>query len=167
MKVEQEARASKPNANTENFSEVRAPSSTSPPSPEGFLTTITSQRCYKYTGVPNSTISSTSSLLVIKRPQTLFCKTLFPYKNPCRTMSRNEALVCKEKRKRNQRVLENTSENEREFQHKTKKPSSFESLKLFKLLQIFLVMNLSPNTPIYSRGLGFRDKTYLRPIRKY
>jgi len=40
----QEIRASKPNANTENFSEVRAPSSTSPPSPEGFLTTITSQR---------------------------------------------------------------------------------------------------------------------------
>ena len=44
MKVEQEIRASKPNANTENFFEVRAPSSTSPPSPEGFLTTITSQR---------------------------------------------------------------------------------------------------------------------------
>ena len=45
MKVEQEARESKPNANTKNFSEVRAPSSTSPPSPEGFLTTISSQRC--------------------------------------------------------------------------------------------------------------------------
>ena len=125
MKVKQEARASKPNANTENFFEVRVPSSMSPPSPEGFLTTITSQRCYKYTGVPNSTITSTSSLLVVKRPQTLFCKTLFPYKNRCRTMSRNEALVCKEKRKRNQRVLENTSENEREFQHNNQETKLF------------------------------------------
>ena len=71
MKVEQEARESRANANTKNFFEVRAPSSTSPPSPEGFLTTIASQRCYKYTGVPNSTISSTSNLLVVKRPQTL------------------------------------------------------------------------------------------------
>jgi len=40
-KVKQEARESKPNANTKNFSEVRAPSTTSPPSPEGFLTTFT------------------------------------------------------------------------------------------------------------------------------
>jgi len=40
-------------------------------------------------------------------------------------MSRNEALVCKEKRKRNQRVLENTSENEREFQHKNQETKLF------------------------------------------
>ena len=37
--------------------EVRAPSSTSPPSPEGFRPLPLSQRYYKITGVPNSTIS--------------------------------------------------------------------------------------------------------------
>jgi len=36
-----------------------------------------------------------------------------------------------------------------------------------KLLQIFLVNNLSLNTPIYSRGLGLEDKTHLRLIWKY
>ena len=82
-------------------------------------------------------------------------------------MSRNEALVCKEKRKRNQRVLENTSENEREFQHKNQETKSFENLKLVEILIIFLVTKLSLNTPIYRRGLGFRDKTFLRLIRTY
>jgi len=118
MKVKQEAKKSKPNANTKNCSEVRAPSSTSPPSPEGFLTTFSSQRCYKYNGVPNSIISSTRNVLVVKRPQTRSWKILFPYKVLREQWVGFEALVCKEKRKRNQRVLENTSENEREFQHK-------------------------------------------------
>ena len=44
MNIKQGIKASKPNANTENFSEVRAPSSTSRLHPEGFPTTITSQR---------------------------------------------------------------------------------------------------------------------------
>ena len=60
--------------------EVRALSSTSPPSPEGFQPLPLSQRCHKYTGVPNSTISSTINHLVVKRPQTFSFKILFPYK---------------------------------------------------------------------------------------
>ena len=42
---------------------------------------------------------------------------------------------------------------------KTKKQVSFESLKLLNFLAIIVVTNLSPNTPIYRRGLEFRDKT--------
>ena len=126
MKVKQEARASKPNANTENFSEVRAPSSTSPPSPEGFLTTIASQRCHKYTGVPNSTISTTSSLLVVKRPQTFSFKILFPYTRSLENSEYDLKLLCI-KRKENEirEFLKNTLENEREFQHKN------QEIKLF------------------------------------
>jgi len=40
-------------------------------------------------------------------------------------MSRNEALVVSEERKLNQRVIENTSENEREFQHKNQEINLF------------------------------------------
>ena len=83
-------------------------------------------------------------------------------------MSRNEALVVSEERKLNQRVFQKPLQKMREnFSTKTKKQSSFECLKLLKLLQIFLVINLSLNTPIYRRGLGINDKTLLMVIRKY
>ena len=53
------------------------------------------------------------------------------------------------------------------FSTKTKKQVSFESLKLLNFLaKIVVVTNLSPNTPIYRRGLGFRDKTYLLMFRR-
>ena len=44
MNIKQGIKASKPIANTENFSEVRAPALCPRLHPEGFLTTITSQR---------------------------------------------------------------------------------------------------------------------------
>ena len=149
MKEEQEASESKSNVNTKNFSEVRAPSSTSPPSPEGFLTTITSQRCYKYTGVPNSTISSTSNLLIVKRPQTFSCKILFPYKVLREQWIWFEALVCKEKRKGNQRILENTSENEREFQHKNQEKESLLNALNFWNFVNFCCEWTFPQTPLF------------------
>ena len=62
------------------------------------------------------------------------------------------------------KTLQKMREN---FSTKTKKPSLFECLKLVEILLIFLVINLSLNTPIYSRGLGFKDKTHLRLNRKY
>ena len=62
------------------------------------------------------------------------------------------------------KTLQKMREN---FSTKIKKPSLFKCLKLVEILIIFLVTNLSLNTPIYRRGLGFRDKTYLRLIRKY
>ena len=73
------------------------------------------------------------------------------------------------KRKENEireflKTLQKMREN---FSTKTKKPSLFESLKLVEILIIFLVANLSLNTPIYRRGLGFKDKTFLRLIRRY
>ena len=82
MKVELEVRASKPNANTENCYRGSSTQLYFPAFPEGFQPLPLSQRCYKSTGVPNSTISSTSSLLVVKRPQTFSFKILFPYKGP-------------------------------------------------------------------------------------
>ena len=77
-------------------------------------------------------------------------------------------LLCVSEKKMKSESLWKTLQKMREiFSTKTKKQSSFECLKLLKLLQIFLVINLSLNTPIYSRGLGFKDKTHLRLIRKY
>ena len=78
MKVEQEQGKVNQTQTQGYVIEVRAPSSTSPPSPEGFRPLPLSQRCYKITGVPNSTISSTSNFLVVKRPQTLSFKKSLP-----------------------------------------------------------------------------------------
>ena len=126
MKVKQESSASKPNANTENCYRGSSTQLCFP----AFPRRITNYFHYhkdptKYTGVPNSTISSTINLWVVKRPQTFSFKILFPYKVLREQWVRFEALVCKGKRKRNQRILENTSENEREFQHKNQESKLF------------------------------------------
>ena len=170
MKQEYSARirASKPNANTENFFEIRAPSSTSPPSPRRISNHYNFTKRLQLHQSTQLYYLKYKYLLVIKRPQTLSWKILFPYKSPCRTMSRIEALVCKWKKENEIREFWKTLQKMREiFSTKTKEWNSFECFKLLKLLQIFVVMNLSLNIPIYSRGLGFKDKTHLRLIRKY
>ena len=62
-------------------------------------------------------------------------------------MSRNEALVCKEKENEIREFLKTLQKMRENFSTKTKKPSSFECLKLLKLLQIFLVMKPLPKHP--------------------
>ena len=68
--------------------------------------------------------------------------------------------MCKEKRELNQRVSQKkTSEIRENFSTKTKKQGPLKALNFLNFLAIVVVMNLSPNTPIYRRGLGFKDKT--------
>ena len=63
-------------------------------------------------------------------------------------MSRIEALVCKWKKKKKIREFLKTLQKMREnFSTKTKNKISFESLKLLKLLQIFVVRKSLPNHP--------------------
>ena len=76
-------------------------------------------------------------------------------------------MCVRRKEKKIREFLKTLQKMRESFSTKSKKPSLFECLKLVKILIIFLVTNLSLNTPIYRRGLGFRDKTYLRLIRKY
>ena len=76
-------------------------------------------------------------------------------------------LCAKRKEKKIREFLKTLQKLRENFSTKTKKASSFECLKLLNFSSNQLVMNLSPNTPIYRRGLGFRDKTHLRLNRSY
>ena len=75
-------------------------------------------------------------------------------------------MCVRRKEKEIREFLKNTSENEREFQHKTKKPSSFECLKLLKLLQIFLffLMIRRPPRSTLSSSSAASD-VYKRQVR--
>ena len=76
--------------------------------------------------------------------------------------------MCARRKEKEIREFLKTLQKMREnFSTKTNKPSLFECLKLVEILIIFLVTNLSLNTPIYRRGLGLEDKTFLRLIRMY
>ena len=76
-------------------------------------------------------------------------------------------MCAKRKEKEIREFLKALQKMRENFSKKTKKPSLFESLKLVEILIIFLVTKLSLNTPIYRRGLGFKDKPFLRLIRMY
>jgi len=148
MKVKQESRASKPNVNTKNCYRGSSTQLYFPAFPRRIANhfhyhkDITNTPEYP---TPQSQVQAI--LLVVKRPQTLFCKTLFPYKNPCRTMSRNEALVCKWRKKKKSESFENTSENEREFQHKNQETKLFWILKTFETFVNFSCYEPLPNHP--------------------
>ena len=87
MKVEQE-QGKVNQTQTQGFViEVRAPSSTSPPSPEGFRPLPLSQRCYKDHRSTQLHNFSTSNILVVKRPQTLSFKNSLPLQ---RSLENNE-----------------------------------------------------------------------------
>ena len=148
--------------------EVRAPSSTSPPSPEGFRPLPLSRRCYKdHRSTQLHNLKYKFSLGSQKTTNFLLQNSL-PLQRSLENQWVGMKLLCaRRKEKRNQRVLENTSENEREFQHKNQETKSLNALNFWRFLRIFLVTKLSLNTPIYRRGLGLEDKTFLRLIREY
>ena len=141
------------------FSEVRAPSSTSPPSPRrisnhyNFHKELQSHRStqllnhkYKY-------------LLVIKRPQTLFWKIFFPYKNPIEQCVGLKLKYCKWKREWNWREfwIKNFSK-ERDFSAQNRELKTL--LKAFKLwifLQMLVVIPTTLINHIYRIELGIKE----------
>ena len=156
--IMQEIRASKPNANTKNFSEVRAPSSTSPPSPRRISNHYNFIKSYNHTGVPNSTISNTSISWWSKDHKLSFEKTFFPYKNPIEQCVALKLKYCKWKRKMKLREFWNKNfRKERFFSPKTENKTLLKAFKLWIFLQMIVVNPTTLITPIYRIELGIKE----------
>ena len=141
-----------------------------PAFPRRILATSLSQkqlhnhRSTQHTGVPSYTkLKYKLSLSSQKDHKLSLSKILFPYKGPQRIMSRNEALVCKVKRKiKSESITKTLQQLRKNFSTKTKKQSSFEFLKLLNFSLENCCYESLPKHPYLQERARLRDKNKLK-----